>query len=118
MAIDLLVATLVAVLSGLGVGSGGLLVLWLSLVRDLPQLAAQGINLMFFVAAATAALVRYGRHRQVAYRTALPLTLLGIVGCGLGTWLAHLLPAHLLGDVFAWFMILTGGFLLLKNRKK
>ena len=40
---------LIAVLSGLGVGSGGLLVIYLTLVEKVPQLTAQGTNLIFFI---------------------------------------------------------------------
>ena len=115
MVLDMLVATLVAVLSGLGVGSGGLLVLWLTLVRDVPQLTAQGINLLFFVAAASTALVRYATHKQIRWRAATLLSLAGLAGCAVGTHLAHLLPAHLLTAGFGWFMVLVGVLTLVKK---
>lgn len=113
--LDMLVAALVAVLAGLGVGSGGLLVLWLTLVRGVPQLTAQGINLLFFVAAATAALLRYSAKRQINTRAATLLSLTGLVGCAVGTHLAHLLPAHLLTAGFGWFMVLVGVYTLVKR---
>ena len=46
---DLLASLLAAALSGLGVGSGGLLVIYLSLFTDLPQRTAQGFNVLFFL---------------------------------------------------------------------
>lgn len=115
MLLDTLVATLVAVLAGLGVGSGGLLVLWLTLVRGVPQLTAQGINLVFFVCAASAALVRYTRHKQIRWRAASLLSLSGLFGCALGTHLAHQMPPHLLTQAFGWFMILVGVLTLVKK---
>ena len=39
----------VALLSGMGVGSAGLLVTYLALVLGMPQLQAQGLNLLFFL---------------------------------------------------------------------
>ena len=40
---------LLAALSGMGVGGGGLFVIYLSLFTDTPQLVAQGMNLLFFL---------------------------------------------------------------------
>ena len=36
----------------MGVGGGGLLVIYLTAIKDIPQLAAQGINLLFFLPSA------------------------------------------------------------------
>ena len=47
--IDFLVSCGVALLSGLGVGSGGLLVVFLTKYREIGQLFAQGVNLIFFI---------------------------------------------------------------------
>ena len=48
MWLDILVSFLIATLSGLGIGSGGLLVIYLTLLDGMPQLRAQGVNLVFF----------------------------------------------------------------------
>ena len=45
-------AFLIAILSGMGVGSAGLLVVYLTMVLGAPQLTAQGINLLFFLPSA------------------------------------------------------------------
>ncbi len=50
--IDFIAALLCAILAAMGVGGGGLLVIYLSLVKDLPQLTSQGINLLFFLPSA------------------------------------------------------------------
>ena len=42
------IATLIAILSGLGVGSGGLLVIWLTLALGVDAQMARGLNLLFF----------------------------------------------------------------------
>ena len=46
----------VAILSGLGVGSAGLLVVFLTAVLQVPQLTAQGMNLVFFLFSSGSAL--------------------------------------------------------------
>ena len=47
--IDILATLLVATLSGMGLGSGGLMVIYLTLIRHVSQLPAQGFNLLFFL---------------------------------------------------------------------
>ena len=47
--LDLIIGTAVAVLSGMGVGSGGLLVVYLTLAGGIAQPAAQALNLFFFI---------------------------------------------------------------------
>ena len=42
--VDLLASFSIAVLSGMGIGSGGLFVIYLTLVSSTPQLAAQGLD--------------------------------------------------------------------------
>ena len=48
----IVVGTLLGFLSGLGIGGGSLLVLWLTAVLSMEQRMAQGINLLFFLPAA------------------------------------------------------------------
>ena len=53
------VGLLTGVLSGCGIGGGSLLLLWLTLAQDMPQFTAGGINLLYFLACAPAALVSH-----------------------------------------------------------
>ena len=45
-------AFLLSALSGMGVGGGGLFVIYLAFATDMPQLSAQGANLLFFLCSA------------------------------------------------------------------
>ena len=47
--IDTVVAFFASALAAMGVGGGGLLVIYLTLVRATEQISAQGINLFFFL---------------------------------------------------------------------
>ena len=107
----------VAILSGLGVGSAGLLVVYLTLVKHLPQLAAQGLNLVFFLFASGAALWVHALHIKLPRGYILPLLLGGIPGCLLGAAWAHVLPAHLLKSLFALLLIASGAVGLLRRKK-
>ena len=52
MALKLLVGTVLGFLTGLGVGGGSLLILWLNIALGMEQSVARGINLLFFLPSA------------------------------------------------------------------
>ncbi len=106
---------LLAMLAGVGVGGGGLLVLWLTLVEGLPQGEAQGENLLFFLAASGAALLVNCRKRRFD-KTALLFTVLGGLPAAVGgALLASVVDVGLLRRCFGGLLILSG---LLTLRKK
>ena len=59
-------------LSGLGVGGGSLLMLWLTLVLGLEQSQARSINLLFFFFCAIPACLIRSRKTQIPWRTLFP----------------------------------------------
>jgi uncharacterized membrane protein YfcA len=112
---DMLVSLLIAVLSGMGIGSGGLLVLYLSAVRDTPQLTAQGLNLLFFIFASAASLCIHLSRRHISFWLVLLLTLGGLVGSLLGGRLATALPEDWMRRLFGLFLIGAGALTLLRR---
>ena len=55
--IDFFAGVLIASLAGMGIGGGGLLVLYLVFVKGAEQLGAQGLNLVFFICAAASSVM-------------------------------------------------------------
>ena len=49
--VNAIVSFFAAVLAGMGVGSGGIMVVWFTLAASMPQLEAQLLNLIFFASA-------------------------------------------------------------------
>jgi uncharacterized membrane protein YfcA len=110
--ISVLLAVLIAALSGMGVGGGGLLVIWLVLIMDMPSRTAQGINLVFFVISALAALPVHLRRRRLPTKLLLFLTATAIPGVFVGCQLASHLSEELMRRVFGYFLLLSGGWQL------
>lgn len=106
---------IIALLSGMGVGSGGLLVIYLTLIESVPQLTAQGINLLFFLFAAASSLLLHIMKRKIYGGIVLILSLCGIVGSLLGSFVASSLPSHILGKIFGAMLVISG---VLSLRKK
>lgn len=112
------VAFLIAALSGLGIGSGGLLVIYLTLVEGADQLIAQGINLLFFLFSSGASLVFHFKKRRLFGGVILIMSLAGLVGSAAGSLLALSLPSHILRRLFGGMLTASGIAVLRKSRKK
>lgn len=96
------------ILSGLGIGGGSLLLVWLTGFAGLPQTAAQGINLLYFLPAAGAALPTHIRKGFVDKKAALPAILAGLLCAALAAWLATGLDTALLRKCFGLFLLWMG----------
>lgn len=116
--IDIIASFAIAVLSGMGIGSGGLLVIYLSLVSATPQLTAQGINLLFFLFSTGAAMTVHLRKRKIYYGAVLIMSVLGIVGALIGSFTAGIIPTGIVRKLFGAMLIISGAVALFKRDKK
>ena len=106
--VDMLVGFLAGAFGAMGVGGGGILLLYLTAFAGADQLAAQGINLIFFIPAAGAIFIHL-KNGYVKWRSALVSVLFGIPGVFLGSFIAGSIDKSLLRTVFALFLLVLGG---------
>ncbi len=97
-------------LGGLGLGGGGVLVLFLTLFAGSGQLHAQGLNLAFFIPVGLFALIFHVRHRLVDFRMAWPAVLLGLLGALLGSLAAAHIGAAVVRKLFGLLLLTLGGW--------
>ncbi|MBE6701953.1 MAG: hypothetical protein E7585_00855 [Ruminococcaceae bacterium] len=107
----------VAILSGLGVGSAGLLVVFLTAVLQAPQLVAQGLNLVFFLFSSGAALTVHLLRTPLLFGCILLLLPGGVLGSYLGSVLAHAISEGLLRRLFGFLLIAAGSMSLFRPQK-
>ena len=103
-ALDFAVSLAIGVLTGLGVGSGGLLLVYL-VALGAAQQQAQGINLAFFIFASLASLVVNLKKRRIKLTLLMYVLFFGIVGVALGTFILPLVPQELLRSAFGVILI-------------
>lgn len=116
--LDTILSFIMGALSGMGIGGGGLLVIYLTLVRGAGQIEAQGINLYFFIFASIAALfVHYGK-RRINYNTVLLLGVAGMPSALAGALLASALRPETVKSAFGYMLLLAGAISLVKTVKK
>lgn len=75
--IALAVGTVLGFLTGLGIGGGSLLILWLTLVLGFPQETARTLNLLFFLPAALISSCFRLRRGTISVRRILPAIVSG-----------------------------------------
>ena len=111
-------AFLAAVLSGLGVGSAGIFVLYLTAWAGLGQAEAQGVNLLFYLISGGASMLLHARRRSIPWRLVAFLVICAIPGTLLGTYLVKILDAALLRRLFGGMLIITGLPALLRRSSR
>ena len=116
--IDFAAAFIVAVLSGMGVGSGGLFVIWLTMTTDLPQLTSQGLNLLFFLFASGASMLVHLTKRKILWGVVAFLAVGGVFGSILGGFVAGVLPTAAIRIIFGAVLFLSGIYSLFKKPKE
>ena len=106
-------ATLIAILSGLGVGSGGLLVIWLTMIGGIDAQSARGLNLLFFVFSASAALVVHALRGRVKSVLTVVLSLFACLGTLAGTYIGVRVDAYWLKRIFGGMLVISGAYVLI-----
>lgn len=104
----LAVGTVLGFLSGLGIGGGSLLILWLTLVLDTDPAAARMTNLLFFLPAALVALLFRWKQGAVPFRKILPAMVSGVLSAALFSWVGLRGNTQLLRKAFGLLLLLTG----------
>lgn len=113
--INFIVGFTTAVLSGLGIGGGGLLVIWLVLFSSVEQLTAQGINLVYFLFSSSAAMLVHLTKRSFNWNLIGFLVFFGSIGAIIGSILAKNTSPELIRTAFGILLIGSGVMTLFKK---
>ena len=106
--IAVLAGAVTGVLSGFGVGGGSLLLIYMTSFAGVAQNQAQGINLLYFLPAAAAALPAHFKNGYVEKAALLPSIAAGLVCAALTAWAATALDVDILRKCFGVFLIVIG----------
>ena len=106
--LSLWVGTVLGFLTGLGVGGGSLLVLWLTLCLNYPQSTAIGVNLLFFLPSAVISCLLRWKQGALDWKSCLPGMIAGCAAAVLGSWISASVDTTLLRKPFGILLLLTG----------
>lgn len=106
-----------AVLTGLGVGSGGLYILYLTEIMKIPQKEAQGLNLFFFFTCILSASIFNLFKNRIVKKTLFPLLFFGILSSLFTSFLVQKFEGEVLKKLFGIFLIFLGALGLFSGKK-
>ena len=106
--VALLAGLFSGIIGAMGLGGGAVLIIYLSLFTDMPQLKAQGVNLLFFIPTAVAAVTVYGIKKQIKWKIVLKVALWGLLGAVVGIYFADLLGGKLTSKLFGGLLVVMG----------
>ena len=114
----LLVSTILGFLSGLGIGGGSLLILWLTFALAMDPGISRSINLLFFIPSALIACFFRWRQGSLRFSKILPAILAGCTAAIIFSFLSASLDVTLLKQLFGILLIATGLRELFRKQKK
>ena len=106
--IPLLAGTVTGVLSGFGIGGGSLLLIYMTNFAGVSQNIAQGINLLYFLPTAGAALPSHIKNGYIERAALLPAILAGLAGTAVAAWAATGMDVELLRKCFGAYLLIIG----------
>jgi uncharacterized membrane protein YfcA len=106
--VALIVGTLLGTLAGLGVGGGSLLVLWLTLVLEIPYPQARITNLLFFLPGAAIATFLRAKGKAISIKRIWPAILTGCAGAIIASFVGKIIELTLLKKLFGGLLLFTG----------
>lgn len=102
------ISTILGILSGLGVGGGSLLILWLTLVVHVSPQDARIINLLFFIPCALSATLYRWKKGNIALKEIWPGMTAGCLAAIGGALLAKNIEVSMLKKLFGLLLLVTG----------
>ena len=106
--VTLIVGIVLGFLSGLGIGGGSLLILWLTMVLHTDPQIARSINLLFFIPSALVSCALRTRQGNLKIRPLLPAILAGCATAAVFSWFSTVLNVDMLKKLFGIVLIAAG----------
>lgn len=97
-----------AALSALGMGGGGILLIYLTAYLGTDQKTAQGMNLVFFIPLAVIAIIMHAKKKYIKWKISVFFIIFGIAGVYLGFKVATLISSEILSKLFGGFLLIIG----------
>lgn len=106
--ISLIAGGLSGLIGAMGMGGGAVLIIYLTVFKNTKRFKAQGINLLFFIPIAIAAVIIYAKNKVIEWKTVIIMGISGLLGAVLGIFAADALGTRFISKLFGAALILLG----------
>lgn len=104
----LIVGIILGFLSGLGIGGGSLLIIWLTVVLNTDPLTARSINLLFFIPSALIACYFRIRQGDLDLKPLFPAIIAGCISAAVFSWISTIVDTEILRKLFGTILLAAG----------
>lgn len=118
MLIDYIAGFLSGALGAMGMGGGGILIIYLTVFANIDQVKAQGINLIFFLPIALVAIGIYIKKKLICWKIVIPMSIMGIIGAIAGSYLSGLINPNILSKLFGILLLIIGLWSMFNKNQK
>ena len=98
------------IISGMGMGGGTILITILVCFLSVDQKVAQAVNLVFFIPTSMVATIVNIKNKQIGWKLAVPIAIIGALGAFLGAFIATQIEVSMLRKLFAIFLFIIAIF--------
>ena len=106
--IAIIAGVILGFLSGLGVGGGTILIIWLTQIIGIAPETSRIINLLFFIVTAICVSIIRIKRKQVPWQNICPAILAGCIAAASFTFLGAKLDSNILRKIFGILLLITG----------
>ena len=106
--VTIVIGTVLGFLTGLGVGGGSLLMVWLTAVLSMDAVTARSVNLLFFLPGAAVAIFFRKKQGKLQWRNVLPPALAGCIAAGVCSCFSTAVDNSWLQKIFGAVLIAAG----------
>lgn len=117
----ILIGIISGIVTGLGMGGGSILILFLTMFMSVNQHTAQAANLIFFIPTSISAIYVYFKNKNIDKKVGKKLLYTVIIGAIIGAYLTKYIDSTNLKKYFGMFILAVGIIdiiLTIKNKIK
>ena len=114
----IIMAFVISALMGMGVGGGGLFVIYLTLCLGYEQILAQGTNLVFFILSVVASIFIHLKKRKINFFQVATMALFGTGGAIITSNLANTIDPKIPRIILGVLLVLSGILTIIETIKK
>lgn len=107
-----LITSLAGIIAGalgaMGLGGGGVLIIYLTIFASVEQSMAQGINLIFFIPIAIIAICVYCKKKLISVKLAVICSAFGVAGAIIGSMITNYVSNDILRKIFGGLLFIIG----------
>lgn len=114
---NLIAGIVSGIFASMGLGGGGILIIYLTIFAGIEQSVAQGINLVFFIPISIVAIIIYYKKKLISWKIAITASIFGIIGAISGALLSSIIDSSILSKIFGGLLFVIGLNQLFSRKK-